>query len=162
MLSPPRRGEEIGVNDRCARWFTPARQGTVVVLHLCPTVIALTTLTSDTRPSRDFVEHLYETPVPPSRIEPSVPSDVEAVLLSCLAKCPERRPQDATALRARLLACEDAGRWSDEDAHAWWAHAPRRDREPAAVGTASTLAFSATDRGEPPGRARSARGEPRG
>jgi eukaryotic-like serine/threonine-protein kinase len=93
-------------------------------------------------------KHLYETPVPPSRIEPSVPGDVEAVLLSCLAKSPEHRPRDATALRARLLACDDAGRWSDEDAHAWWAHAPRGDREPAAVGTASTLAFSA-DRGEP-------------
>jgi hypothetical protein len=44
-----------------------------------------------------------------------------AVLLSCLAKRAEDRPQSADLLRRALLACSDASGWTEEDARAWWA-----------------------------------------
>ena len=91
-------------------------------------------------------KHLYEAPVPPSQLAPGVPADLEALVLACLEKAPELRPQDATALRAGLLACADAGRWSDADAHAWWESHPQpaiMDRVPVASGNASTLAVPA-------------------
>ena len=138
MLSLPRRGK------RCRR------------LPLCPPVHrtfyavgALGYFLLTGRPifaGRTVVElcskHLYEAPVPPSRIEPSVPRDLEALLLSCLAKSPQHRPQDAAALRAALLACSDADRWSDGEAQAWWtSHGSRLDLEPA--GNAPTIPLSA-------------------
>jgi serine/threonine protein kinase len=93
-------------------------------------------------------KHLYEAPVPPSQIVPGVPRDLELILLSCLTKSPERRPHDAAVLRAQLLACADAGGWSEADAHAWWeSHPPssRHQTAPAATGNASTLALSGAD-----------------
>ena len=45
--------------------------------------------------------------------------------MACLAKDPLDRPASADALRATLLACTDAGRWTDSDAAAWWqTHGP--------------------------------------
>jgi eukaryotic-like serine/threonine-protein kinase len=92
-------------------------------------------------------KHLYEAPVPPSQLVPDVPADLEALLLSCLAKSPERRPQDATALRAKLLSCADASGWSDADAVAWWEAHPRsaRAERAAAAARAPTVAFARPD-----------------
>ena len=65
--------------------------------------------------------HLRTRPEPPSaRLGSAVPPDLEALLLACLAKRPAERPADAQTLRDRLLACEDAGRWTELDASAWW------------------------------------------
>ena len=71
--------------------------------------------------------HLHDTPVPPSaRAGIPIPADLEAIILSCLAKAPDERPDDAATLRERLLACRDAGTWSQQDAREWWqAHPPR-------------------------------------
>jgi serine/threonine-protein kinase len=73
-----------------------------------------------------MVQHAKTPPVPPSeRTEQDVPPDLEAVLLSCLEKEPERRPADAAELRRRLEACAAAGAWTEERARRWWeAHAP--------------------------------------
>jgi eukaryotic-like serine/threonine-protein kinase len=79
-------------------------------------------------------KHLYEEPTPPSRWT-AVPADLETILLTCLAKTPARRPADARALRAELLRCADAGRWTDDDARTWWA--ARKAAPPAAL--AATL-----------------------
>ena len=59
-------------------------------------------------------------PVPPSRRNPDVPADLEAVLLRALRKVPEERLADAREMRAALLACRDAGRWTAPDAERWW------------------------------------------
>ena len=65
--------------------------------------------------------HLHSNPVPPSqRAESGVPADLEAVLLSCLAKAPEERPGSASDLRRRLRACAAFGSWTDEAAREWW------------------------------------------
>jgi serine/threonine-protein kinase len=66
--------------------------------------------------------HLHSVPDPPStRLKAPVASDLEAVLLACLAKRPEDRPASAHVLRERLQACADAGRWTNARAAAWWA-----------------------------------------
>lgn len=49
-----------------------------------------------------------------------ISADLEAVILSCLAKSPEDRPSSARDLRALLTACADHGHWGEEDARAWW------------------------------------------
>jgi serine/threonine-protein kinase len=64
--------------------------------------------------------HLNQEPTPPSARVDGVPADLEAVLLRCLAKAPEARFADADALRAALLACADAGSWTQAEARAWW------------------------------------------
>ena len=65
--------------------------------------------------------HLQEQPVPPSvRAGLPIAADLEAVLLTCLAKRPEDRPVDARDLEARLAACTDASGWTAEDARDWW------------------------------------------
>lgn len=66
--------------------------------------------------------HLHSAPEPPSmRLRASVPADLEAVILACLAKLPEERPASAHALRERLAACATAGAWTNKHAAAWWA-----------------------------------------
>ncbi len=69
--------------------------------------------------------HLHTEPLPPGqRVDRTgtqpVPADLEALILRCLAKAPSARPESARALRAELAALADAGRWSEEDARAWW------------------------------------------
>lgn len=51
--------------------------------------------------------HLNEQPLSPSaRIGRSLPADLEALILSCLAKRPHTRPESAGALCRALLACD--------------------------------------------------------
>jgi serine/threonine-protein kinase len=64
--------------------------------------------------------HLQQDPERPSARVRDVPADLEGVLLACLAKDPEERPESAAALESRLLACADAGRWTSAQAAAWW------------------------------------------
>jgi len=93
--------------------------------------------------------HLHTTPIPPSeRLGQPLPHDLEAVILSCLEKDPELRPQSARDLRGRLGACEDAGRWSEQDGAEWWARRSRRhtksgDALPAQAGCGSPSCTSA-------------------
>jgi len=55
------------------------------------------------------IAHLYEQPAPLSqRAGRAVPSDLERVVLWCLEKRAEDRPQSALVLRAALLDCADA------------------------------------------------------
>ena len=48
------------------------------------------------------VQHLHEAPRPPSERRSGVPRKLEAVILDCLAKTPERRPDSAAAVRSAL------------------------------------------------------------
>ena len=73
---------------------------------------------------RNLVEvcghHLHSEPVPPSqRLGGSLPSKLEALILSCLAKSPEQRPSSAASLQASLRSC--AAAWTQERAREWWA-----------------------------------------
>jgi serine/threonine-protein kinase len=67
-----------------------------------------------------IAKHLEESPVPPSRrTELRVSPQLEQVVLVCLAKRPEDRPQTATELD-RMLAEIEVEPWSDEEATDWW------------------------------------------
>jgi serine/threonine-protein kinase len=65
--------------------------------------------------------HLHTEPTPPSeRLGEAIDEDLEAIVMSCLAKKPEERPADALVLRDALLACSAAGTWTHQDAAKWW------------------------------------------
>ena len=68
-----------------------------------------------------FAHHLQTAAPPPSQTSPfAVPPDLDRLVLSCLAKKPEDRPQSAAELDRRLAAI-DVERWTDADARQWWA-----------------------------------------
>jgi eukaryotic-like serine/threonine-protein kinase len=63
---------------------------------------------------------LNETPAPPSeRTELPVPAALDAVVLGCLARRPDDRPQTAGDLD-RALAAVAVAPWTEEQARAWW------------------------------------------
>ena len=67
-----------------------------------------------------FAKHLQDPPIPPSqRGEATVPKDLEQLVLACLAKTPEDRPQSAAELDRRLAGA-DVERWTEGDAQRWW------------------------------------------
>jgi eukaryotic-like serine/threonine-protein kinase len=67
-----------------------------------------------------IAKHLQSVPDPPSRRVPSgVPPDLERVVLACLAKRPEERPQSAAEL-ARMLDAAGIEPWTESQASAWW------------------------------------------
>lgn len=73
-----------------------------------------------------LMKHVQAVPVPPSaRGGHPVPPALEAIVMSCLEKDPDKRPQSATELSLRLAACPVDRLWTNERARAWWnAHHP--------------------------------------
>ena len=68
-----------------------------------------------------LAHHLHTRPDRPSvRLNVPVESDLEQVLLDCLAKKPGGRPQSAHVFRDRLRACSAARRWTHVKAAQWW------------------------------------------
>ena len=69
----------------------------------------------------DFLKaHREIPPIPPSRIRPEVPRDLEEILLRGLEKDPSRRPRSAKIMRQMLLDCRNAGDWDGDQAAEWW------------------------------------------
>jgi eukaryotic-like serine/threonine-protein kinase len=101
-----------------------------------------------------FAHHLHTRPAPPSeRSHTGVPADLERVIMQCLAKELDARPQTAAALLDALRACASAQDWSVEKARAWWGRYKAESTLPAAsardktsVGTDNTLTVDVTDR----------------
>ena len=72
-------------------------------------------------PTGLLLKHLHETPEPPSRrTELAIPPSLESIILACLEKRPEDRPQTAKELARRLAAVEGADRWTEERSREWW------------------------------------------
>jgi hypothetical protein len=68
-----------------------------------------------------LVDHVHATPVAPSaRVPGGLPREVDDLVLSCLRKAPEDRPQDAGELLAAIKALNLARGWSNDHARAWW------------------------------------------
>ena len=68
-----------------------------------------------------MAHHIRTPPTPPSqRAELDVPRALDEVILACLEKAPNRRPQTADELAQRLAACETATRWTPQRAQEWW------------------------------------------
>jgi serine/threonine-protein kinase len=71
--------------------------------------------------------HLQRIPQAPSaRLGRPIPAKLERVVLDCLEKDPDRRPESAKALSDRLDACDDVEPWLADQAQRWW-----RDRKTA-------------------------------
>jgi len=67
------------------------------------------------------MQHVQAEPVPPSqRTELSVPPELDALILACLAKDPAARPADASVLRRGLTTVPLTEPWTDDDAVRWW------------------------------------------
>ncbi len=57
---------------------------------------------------------------PSTRLGRDVATDLEEVIMTCLAKSPADRPQTARDLERRLAACADVDSWTFEEAQEWW------------------------------------------
>ncbi len=64
--------------------------------------------------------HVHDPVVPPSRHRPDIPTDLEKVVLRCLAKDPNGRFQSAEELETVLAACTSAAGWDAKKAASWW------------------------------------------
>jgi hypothetical protein len=55
----------------------------------------------------------------------SIPASLERIVMACLEKQRENRPQSVGELRSMLRGCTDIRSWSDTEANRWWAlHRP--------------------------------------
>jgi len=85
-----------------------------------------------------IADHARTEPIPPSeKTELEIPASFERIILQCLEKDPEKRPQNADELAALLENCVTRDPWTRERAEAWWElHGPSpepdrsRDRAP--------------------------------
>jgi len=65
--------------------------------------------------------HVQTPPAPPSeRTELEIPAELEALVMECLAKRPEDRPQSVREIARRLGAMRFEERWTGGDAEEWW------------------------------------------
>ena len=68
-----------------------------------------------------LVDHVHAPPVPPSeRSELGIPPELDAIVLACLEKDPDKRPQNAAQLQRMLEDCTTSNAWSSELAREWW------------------------------------------
>ncbi len=75
----------------------------------------------DRTPMQMLAAHMYETPKPMVDAGATVPPDVEAVIVRCLAKEPKGRFDSAASLAAALRATSVASDWTEAQASVWWA-----------------------------------------
>lgn len=69
---------------------------------------------------RTLMAHARDPVVPPSAYQPHIPKDLEAIILRCLEKDPQRRFHNAQDMRRALWQCQDAGKWTTHEAENWW------------------------------------------
>jgi len=72
------------------------------------------------RPIKVIIAHAHESVVPPSEHVPSIPHDLEAIVMRCLAKDPDDRYQSILEMADALDKCESSGTWHQADAVQWW------------------------------------------
>lgn len=68
-----------------------------------------------------LMRHVSEQPLPPSeRSEMKIPPELDALVLSCLEKDPNKRPQNAEQLFRLALSCRTCEGWCQDTAREWW------------------------------------------
>ena len=68
-----------------------------------------------------LVQHAQTPAAPPSaRTDQPIPTALDDLVLSCLAKDPAQRPQSARELSRRLAEVEGASAWTQDRAREWW------------------------------------------
>jgi serine/threonine-protein kinase len=69
-----------------------------------------------------IAKHLQAEPVPPSeRTTQAIPPSLERLIMKCLAKDPNSRPQSAAEL-SDALSWVSADAWGEKQASEWWTH----------------------------------------
>jgi serine/threonine-protein kinase len=78
-------------------------------------------------PMKMLMHHLNSNPVPPSaRTELPIPRELDRLVLQCLQKDPNLRPQNAEELFELACECCVQDLWTQEHAREWWAaHLPQ-------------------------------------
>jgi eukaryotic-like serine/threonine-protein kinase len=73
-----------------------------------------------------LMQHAHKPASPPSsRTDKPIPKALDDLVLACLEKEPQDRPQSARELSDRLAAVEGSSHWTQERAREWWAaHQP--------------------------------------
>jgi serine/threonine protein kinase len=67
------------------------------------------------------MKHVQEQPQSLSeRLGKPVSADLEQIVMQCLEKDPEKRPQSAYEVILELSKCQSDGKWSIQDASQWW------------------------------------------
>jgi serine/threonine-protein kinase len=80
-----------------------------------------------------IAKHLQSEPVPPSqRVNKPIPVALERLVMRCLAKDPEGRPQTAAQL-AQALEFVPVDAWGEEHAMRWWETNPVAAQPEAAI-----------------------------
>jgi serine/threonine-protein kinase len=68
-----------------------------------------------------LLQHAQKPPTRPSeRTDQPIPSELDDLVLSCLAKDPAERPQSARELSLRLAEVDGASAWTQDRARDWW------------------------------------------
>jgi len=77
-------------------------------------------------PLQMVLAHVQTPPRPPSdRTEMPIPGELERVIMTCLSKAPDDRPQSAEALSLLLAECSTDDPWSEARGAEWWnLHSP--------------------------------------
>ncbi|MDZ4657446.1 MAG: serine/threonine-protein kinase [Bythopirellula sp.] len=72
------------------------------------------------QPIKVLVAHASETPVSPRELNPTIPVELEEIILRCLEKQPEDRFQDVASLAEQLEQVPLVDAWSSKLASEWW------------------------------------------
>jgi serine/threonine-protein kinase len=68
-----------------------------------------------------FLQHVQTPPTPPSqRTELPIPRELDDLVMACLEKDPNRRPQDAERLFELACQCCSVDVWDNSMARSWW------------------------------------------
>jgi serine/threonine protein kinase len=72
-------------------------------------------------PMKMFLQHVQTPPIPPSqRTELRIPRELDELVLACLEKDPNKRPQDAEQVLQMAHACRTCDTWDSAAAKSWW------------------------------------------
>jgi len=68
-----------------------------------------------------LTQHVSASPVPPSkRTDNPIHPELETLILDCLRKSPDERPQSALDLMERLNSCPTISPWTPQNCQSWW------------------------------------------
>jgi eukaryotic-like serine/threonine-protein kinase len=96
-----------------------------------------------------LVMHAHQKPVTPSaRVGRPIHAGLEALIMACLEKNPDRRPQTARELSEGLAALDFDPPWTSERAALWWKR--YRPLEPEETPRPAPVSDAPGDASEPP------------